>query len=641
MKFVIRKIIFFLIILIPFWSFLVWFFYPKTVLSGLILDKTVLTRQGDEHRSLNWILTHNKIVKPNGSQYDISEDYYGFFPINRPEYVVRDLSFFNNEQLDSLSDMHDFLYYTDAYGIYTNEWVYGRDINERSRLVYGGLSTESYEFFKKMYQKRKLTITEFNNLASPTSLDLRFKMSRMLEVDFTGWTGRYFHSLDTLKNPDIPNWMKRLHLRYYGRVFDYDDIPGIVLIHESERILVLQDGIDLVSDVPIINTPENVQERFGIPAYVRFPYWFDVTFAIDTSDIYATYKIHTNERGDSILGSQNLPSEFPAIIGDSEENLRYYFCGDWADNPVPFGLAYFQGSEYLRKFFYNNRDPLDRKKFFWEYYVPMISTIYQEYMDKKANLYEGRPLPPKHEDYVPYYRRNNIPLPDVALIASGRKYDPEELLGTRYIEQAYRDSMRRAIESEAARTGYFIGEYGDTFYVEDQQDLSDDLVDSVITTQDTVSFEFRMGKSDSMQRDSAPGGKRASSTGDSGGNRKPAGQSLGFSASRFRVGAGKGDSNLRKRALGDTSRLKIVKVGIPISELEEKDKFRLVLASFDEPMEAQAYLESVDDDQTYIVHFPQQNVYRVVYRSYDERIDAQLMMEKIQTRHKNAWVTFF
>ena len=646
MKFVLRKIIFFLIILIPFWSFLVWFFYPKTQLSGMILDKTVLTREGDEHRSLNWILTHNKIVKENGSQYDISDDYYGFFPVSRPEYVVRDLTFFDEEQRDSLSDMMKFLYYTDCYGIYTNEWVYGRDINERSRLVYGGMSNESYEFFKEMYEKRRLTIAEYNTLASPTSLDLRFKMSRMLELDFTGWTGRYFHSLDTIQSPDIPRWMRRLHQRYYGKPFDYPDVPGIVMIHESERIIVLEDEKDLVSDVPILNTPPENQERFGVPAYVRFPYWFDVCFALDTSDVYATYKIHTNERGDSTLSSHNLPTEFPAIIADSEENLRYYFCGDWADNPVPFGLAYFQGSEFIRKFFYNNRDPLDRKKFFWEYYVPMISTIFQEYIEREGTLHPGRPLPPTYKDYSPYYRRNNIPLPDVALIASGRKYDPDELLGTRFIAEAYRDSMRRAIEAEAARTGYFIGEYGDTFYVDEQEDLSDEMVDSVITSQDTVSPEFRITGPDSMKGEKKPEKQNrkpdtAAGKSQAAAERRGAGGKLpdSFRPERYRVGGGGPTSSL----VSGSSETALSREGrvVKAEDMEVKDKFRVVVSSHESREEALRSLYRLDDAEAYVVHFPERKIYRVLYRSFDTRLDAQLFAEDIQDKHPNAWVVYF
>lgn len=469
MKYLGRKIIFFIIILIPFWSFLVWFFYPKTELPGLILDKTVLETSGVEHRSFNWITTNRKFVKPDGSQYEISEDYYGFFPVNRPEYVVKDLTVFNNADIDSMARDMEYVYYTDAYGIYTNEWVYGRDINERSRLVYGGLSLQSYKLFEKMYRNRKLTLTEFNNLASPTPLQLRFRMQRLLELDFTGWTGRYYHSLDTLLNPDIPGWMKRLHRYYYNRPFAYPDVPGIVFVHETERIFVLQIEKDILHELPIINTGKTLMDQYDLPEFIRYPYWFDVCFAKDTSDVFSTYKIHTTERGDSILGSHDLPNEFPAIIGDRQEQLRWYFCGDWADSPTPFGLSYFKGVQYMRKFFYNNRDELDRKKFFWEYYEPLVSGIFKDYIDRMDSIDGPRPLPPVHNNYVPYYRRNNIPLPDVDLIASGRVYDPNEVLGSEYKERAYRDSVLQAEREEAARSGYYIGQYGDTIYLTDQE----------------------------------------------------------------------------------------------------------------------------------------------------------------------------
>lgn len=446
-----------------------WFFYPKTELPGLILDKTVLETSGVEHRSFNWITTNRKFVKPDGSQYEISEDYYGFFPVNRPEYVVKDLTVFNNADIDSMARTMEYVYYTDAYGIYTNEWVYGRDINERSRLVYGGLSEPSYKLFDKMFRNRKLTITEFNNLASPTPLALRFKMSRLLELDFTGWTGRYYHSLDTLLNPDIPGWMKRIHRYYYNRPFAYPDVPGMVFVHETERIFVLQFDKDVEHELPIINTGQFLMDKYDLPEFIRYPYWFDVCFAKDTSDIFSTYKIHTTERGDSILNSHHLPNEFPAIIGDRQEKLRWYFCGDWADSPTPFGLSYFKGVQWLRKFFYNNRDELDRKKFFWEYYEPLVSGLFKDYIDIKDSIDGPRPYPPAHNNYVPYYQRYNIPLPDVDLIASGRRYDPNEVLGSEYKERAYRDSVLQAEREEAARTGYYIGKYGDTVRLTDQE----------------------------------------------------------------------------------------------------------------------------------------------------------------------------
>lgn len=443
-----------------------WFFWPKTVFPGLIVDKTVFDKTGQEHRSINWVLTHEKLVEPDGSQYDVQEDYYGFFPINRPEYVVRDLTIYDYQELDSLSQSLEWLYYSDTYGIYRNEWVYGREINERSPLVYGGLTDEAYQLYRQMYKNRKLTITEFNTLASPTPLELRFKMERMLEMSLTGWTGRYYHSLDTLLNRDIPRWMRRLHKRSYGRPFAYPDVPGIVLVHETNVIRVLRGDRHLAHPVPIINSPESTQKRFGVPQYLRYPYWFEITFPKDSNDVLANYKIHVTSRGDSLLDSLHLPNVFPAMMGDAQEGLRYYFCGDWADNPIPFGLAYFSGSQYLRKFFYNNRSRLDRKKFFWEYYLPTVTTIFEEYRRRMDTLKPTRPLPPLHRDFVGYYQRYGIPYPSVGVGTSYRDYDPTVILGSQFIDDSYRDSVLQVQLRKARESGYYVGELGDTVFLD-------------------------------------------------------------------------------------------------------------------------------------------------------------------------------
>ncbi len=433
MRYVGRKLLFFIIILIPFWSFLVWFFWPKETVKTLILDKTVLTASGEEHRSLNWVLTHEKFTKPSGSQYDIADDYYGFFPVNRPEYQIKDLTPFSRMGLDSMAGYYDAVYFTDAYGIYQNEWYKGRDINERSPKVYGGLFNQDYLFMAKMFRQRKLLLSEFNTIASPTPIRVRENVENLLGIDFSGWTGRYYHSLDTLENPDIPRWMRRLHERYYDRKFDFEDIPGIVLIHETEKIVVLELEKHLRHEVPIINTPPVYQEKYNVPDYVRYPFWFDITFSQNPDNVYATYKLHTNERGDSSLGFHHIPKEFPAVIGDLDESLKYYFCGDFSDNPIPFGLAYFKGVEYLRKLFYNNTDPLDRKKFFWEYYRPMVTKIIDDYllMEREGKIDRDtlRPIE-RYPKYVRFYRRYGYRRPQIGDETDRISYNPNTVYGS-------------------------------------------------------------------------------------------------------------------------------------------------------------------------------------------------------------------
>ena len=53
----------FLIIALPLIMWLAWFLTPNTTLVLAIVDKTVLTKKGQEHISLNWVLNHEKYTK--------------------------------------------------------------------------------------------------------------------------------------------------------------------------------------------------------------------------------------------------------------------------------------------------------------------------------------------------------------------------------------------------------------------------------------------------------------------------------------------------------------------------------------------------------------------------------------------------
>ena len=57
------------LILTLFGSWLMWITKTERTLNVYILDKTVPTMDRTEHKSFNWILDHNRFVKPNGDLY--------------------------------------------------------------------------------------------------------------------------------------------------------------------------------------------------------------------------------------------------------------------------------------------------------------------------------------------------------------------------------------------------------------------------------------------------------------------------------------------------------------------------------------------------------------------------------------------
>ena len=198
-------------LLLPLWMGIFWILSSTQKMEVMILDKTVLNKTAMEHRSFNWILDNLKIVKGNDALYSVEEDYYGFFPLNNEEYYVKGLEQYHNQNIDSVASLYDMVYFTDTYGIYYNEWYLNRLLTERSPLIYGGTNLVDYMFLEKFKEQNKLILMEFNTIARPTPSYIRKKIENSFDLTWSGWTGRYFNDLDTLRNQELPRWVIKLY----------------------------------------------------------------------------------------------------------------------------------------------------------------------------------------------------------------------------------------------------------------------------------------------------------------------------------------------------------------------------------------------------------------------------------------------
>ena len=90
----------------PLISLLFWYLSEDKFINLLILDKTVLTIEGNEHRSFNWIMTHEKYFKPDGQPYTVPQDYLGFFPLENYRFFINDLKEKDEEELDLFVKIH-------------------------------------------------------------------------------------------------------------------------------------------------------------------------------------------------------------------------------------------------------------------------------------------------------------------------------------------------------------------------------------------------------------------------------------------------------------------------------------------------------------------------------------------------------
>ena len=363
------------IIALPVINLIRWGVQTKKPLDIIIVDKTVPTLEREHHKSFSWILTNERFVKKeNSSSYSYTKDYYGFFP-QRP---LRDHKWDRNEyrlsDLISLADKNDAVYFTDTYGVFFNDWYRGINKSRKSRKIYGGLNNNDFLLLKEMKDRNKLIIMEYNSFDYPTAEFDAIRTQEKLGITFSGWTGKYFSSLDT-SSTDFPVWMTAMYKKEYRQPWKFTK-AGIVIIKEKD-IVVLEEGTQLKSALPQIITDEESSKKYGVLQSVAFDQWFDIIDPLQNK-VISKFKIDATAIGDTLLSSNGLQNEFPAVIQEPVAQRIYYFSGDFATYDVPFWAARFKGVEKLKGILYSDK-PEDTRRFFWLYYKPLINGIFSDY----------------------------------------------------------------------------------------------------------------------------------------------------------------------------------------------------------------------------------------------------------------------
>lgn len=384
--------IFIFIILLPLILYLAWVFMPKTKLNVLILDKTVLTTKIQEHISLSWVLSHEKYVHSDSGVYKPKLHYKGFFPDDKGNYSINDYNDYSRDELLKLASNNDMLYYTDLYGIYSNEWIATyypervedpRFISERSKLYYGGLSKKELELLSIFKQQKKLIINEFNIIAHPTAHHIRRAYEEEFGIRWSGWVGRYFDSLDTLTNMDIPRWLINNYLDQHNGKWPFTK-SGIAFVREDDKVEILENKTHLDIEVPIIYTDKAIAKKFNVRKKMKYPFWFDIISVTDTTNkVLSEYKIGANLVGDTLLRHWNIPNKFPAMVAN-QNGLYYYLAGDFCDNPIGLGSAKFRGIHWFT-FITATNEKAERVSFFWHYYRPFLMKVLDDYSEKLNN----------------------------------------------------------------------------------------------------------------------------------------------------------------------------------------------------------------------------------------------------------------
>lgn len=374
------RIIIILIIITPVIMWLVWLISPKKKLVIAIIDKTVLSAPGQEHISLDWILHYEKYSKTRTKLYKVKSDYFGFDPGNGKQFLLKGLENLDKDKLVMLSNLCDATYFTDTYGIYSNEWGRHVSLTAPSGKIYGGMSSEDMNFLEAMKNKGKLIITEYNDIGSPTTPEIRSRFESLFGVHWTGWVAKYFNDLDTSRNKELPEWLIRNYREQHDGKWPFHR-SGIAFVSLTDQVEILENKTDLLKPVPQILTFQYGQKQFDLPRRMKYPYWMDIiTFNDSVNHAIAAYEIYPNQKGKKLLQQYGLPERFPAVVMHNGKDYKfYYLCGDYSDNPIVYSTSYLKGITALDWLFYDQSKPDERKSFFWKFYRPMITHILKDY----------------------------------------------------------------------------------------------------------------------------------------------------------------------------------------------------------------------------------------------------------------------
>ena len=368
-------IILILVFALPFIKFVRWSFQEKKPIDVVILDKTVPTLERLNHKSLTWILNNSRFVKKEKkNSYSYKNDYYGFAPTRPLKDRGNTKKEYHVSEMLELPERIDAIYFTDAYGVFFNDWYVGVNKSRRSRKIYGGLNNTDYLLVNEMKNRNKLIILEYNTLDYPTPAFESYRTQEKLGITFTGWSGKYFRTLDTTAK-NFPVWMTSMYRKEHNKPWTFTK-SGIVLLSEK-NIIVLEEGTHLKDAVPYIVTDEENCEKFGVPSSVAFDKWFDIIDPMD-GNVISKFSLGTTALGDTLLSGKMLGNTFPAVTQDSATRRIYYFSGDFANNKVDFCTSRLKGFNGIKGLSYSDK-PADTRRFFWLYYKPLVNAIFSDY----------------------------------------------------------------------------------------------------------------------------------------------------------------------------------------------------------------------------------------------------------------------
>ena len=362
--------------------FVIWHLTPKKVMNIAVLDKTVLSYSEDDdiikdnvyrkHRGFYWILNQQRYVKPDGSFYDYKRDYFG--PMLDDEG-----SYDHSVEFNDAETKPDLVYLADAYGLGNDTYGYyngGTPLN-------GGVSDDDMSYINFAYESGAPIIAETALFTSPLSDSVRAQLINLLGVTPTKWLGRYIVDLEDFS--DVPDWAPPMYEQQEGVEWRFTG-PGILLVSEEGKIIVLEQNTDFISkDLLKIYINNEYKKEFGECGKCNFYNWFELIEPNYGVETIATFEFDLNATGMEKIKEISKTPRFCAVARRQEEGYApvYFFAGDFNDYVSGNRYGGFLFANQFYKFLSYDRQG-DISNFYWRFFNPLIRRILH---DTKTTVY--------------------------------------------------------------------------------------------------------------------------------------------------------------------------------------------------------------------------------------------------------------
>jgi hypothetical protein len=267
------------------------------------------------------------------------------------------------------------LFIADSYGVYEDDLKNPKPDDwspDFSPKIYGEIEMDEIHAIEQYVSAGGSLITEFNTFATPTGGDARKRLEDVLNLDWTGWSGRFFRDLADIH--EVPAWARRNYRKIYSEEYAFKG-PGWMMTHESGWIVVLQSRVDIRdAELEILVTKDTLLTK-GLPFETPYYYWFDVVTPRKGSTVPAWFRFMLTKKGAEKLAKVQFPEVFPAIVIARERPLVVYGAGDFSDNGMERGVYWYAWKTVFQEFLNIFRFEKSNIGFFWGFYVPYVRNI--------------------------------------------------------------------------------------------------------------------------------------------------------------------------------------------------------------------------------------------------------------------------